>query len=224
MNEPINPGSRKSQKAWPEFDPERPVWIPCPAAFPKDFDRETWARNYATRWCETSGLDYGERQIRGLAKMLVDLQDILFGAGTCHVALIHLPPPEKESPPAHENQSPLARIAEPLPVGVGVWQAVGERSAQLRLLSNADDPEATEPPVVEEIWTEHLGAGLRTLRYPRLDDGSLFGALDYAFRSEQFETDIRFFTSSPDLSRLQSAIPDIEELVRATSLRPLTKR
>ena len=115
-------------------------------------------------------------------------------------------------------------LTDLLPVGIGLWESEGERDTRLRMLANADDPKATEPPIVEEFRTEHLGAGLSSLRYPHLDDGSLFGALDYAFRSEEYETDIRFFSASDDLSRLQGAIPDIEELVRTTSLRPRTKR
>jgi len=65
---------------------------------------------------------------------------------------------------------------------------------------------------------------VRTLRYARFKDGSLYGALDYAFRSELYETDLRFFTSSPDLSRLHEAMPDIDELVRTTTLLPARKR
>ncbi|MBO0773726.1 MAG: hypothetical protein J2P35_19930, partial [Actinobacteria bacterium] len=61
--------------------------------------------------------------------------------------------------------------------------------------------------------------GLKTLRYGRLPDGALFAAANYAFRSEEYETDLRFDASCPDLAQLQAALPDIDELVRTTGLR-----
>lgn len=72
---------------------------------------------------------------------------------------------------------------------------------------------------MEEFGNDALGSWLKTLRYARLDDGSLYAAVNYAFRSEDYETDLRFSSSCPDLSRLQAALPDIDELVRTTSLR-----
>jgi hypothetical protein len=136
---------------------------------------------------------------------LSDLRDITYRPGTCHVALIHLPPP----PP----------VLQPLPVGVGVWEMRGERGARLRRLVCADDTQVIEAPVVEEFCTEALGSGLRSVRYARDCDGSLYGAVNYAFRSEQYQTDLRFSAGCPDPGRLLAAMPDIDELVRTTSLR-----
>jgi hypothetical protein len=45
--------------------------------------------------------------------------------------------------------------------------------------------------------------------------------LSYAWRSEVFETDLRLFTASPDLGRLQRAIPDIAELARHITTVPV---
>jgi hypothetical protein len=97
----------------------------------------------------------------------------------------------------------------------------GEREQALWLLTHADDAEAVEPPITEEFSTEKLGPGLRTLRYlqsPEEEGESLFGAVNYAFRSEEHETDLRIWAVSPDLGRLQHAIPDIDILVRATTI------
>jgi hypothetical protein len=88
------------------------------------------------------------------------------------------------------------------------------------MLANADDPEAVEPPIVEEFRTDALGAGLRTMRYLRMDDGAVAGALNYAFRDEPLETDLRIFTACEDLARLQMAFSDIEELVRSARISP----
>jgi hypothetical protein len=205
MSDPADQVPVLSREGWPAFASQRAVWIPCPASFPAGTDQESWARQYAARWWAGSGQDYDDRQVAGLAKILSDVHDLTYRPGTCHVALIHMPPP----PP----------VQQPLPVAVGVWQLQGAREARLRELVSAGDPTAIEPPVVEETSAEALGTGLRSLRYARFDDGTLYGAVNYAFRSEEYQTDLRFSASCPDLSRLQAAMPDIDELVRTTRLR-----
>jgi hypothetical protein len=109
----------------------------------------------------------------------------------------------------------------PLLVGFGVWQAGGDRVTQLRLLAHADEPDAMEPPMVEECFTDKLGSGLRSLCYLRQPGESVVsGCLNYAWRSEQLETAVRMFTSCPDLSRLQRTMPDIEALTQVISFVP----
>ena len=209
MSEPID-WVVPSKTSWPSFGTERPVWIPCPAGFPAGDDQDSWARKYAAQWWAKSGADYGDIQVEGLAKILAEVRELAYRPGKCQLAVIHLPPAQLEP----------RRVLQPLPVDMGVWQSHGERDARLRVLTNADDPGAVEKPIVEEFGSEGLGTGLKTLRYSRLADGSLFAAVNYAFRSEDYETDVRFSSSCPDLSRLQEALPDIDELVRTTGLIP----
>jgi hypothetical protein len=42
--------------------------------------------------------------------------------------------------------------------------------------------------------------------------------LGFAFRSEEFETDVQVMTGTPDLRQLHKAIPDIEDFVHAMSV------
>jgi hypothetical protein len=42
--------------------------------------------------------------------------------------------------------------------------------------------------------------------------------LGFAFRFEEFQTDVQVLTGSPDLRQLQRAIPDIEDFVRAMTV------
>ena len=209
MNEPIDLVT-PSRKGWPSFGTERAVWIPCPAMFPEGDDQDSWAHRYAAGWWAKSGAGPSEAQVDGLAKILTEMRELTFRSGQAHLAVIHLPLPQLEP----------RRVLQPLPVDISVWQMHGERDARLRLLTNADDPHAVERPIAEEFWNEALGAGLKTLRYGQLPDGSLFGAVNFAFRSEEYETDLRFSSACPDLGRLQAAMPDIDELVRTTTLRP----
>ena len=212
MSEPVRPEEAAwglvSEKGWVDIDREllnRLTWVPCPPFFPEGADRESWAADSAALWWDVSGLKHGKRQTRALAAMLAAIHKDLYAAGHCHQAVIHLPDPRML----------------PLPVQLGVWQMRGGREERLRMLAHADGPEAIEPPIVEEFTTERLGTGLRALHYRRGDDGSeTHGYLNYAWRLEEYETDLRLFTFCWDLSRLQRAMPDIDELARATAIVP----
>jgi hypothetical protein len=178
------------------------TWIPCMPDFPEGQDRQSWAAQSAALWWGASGLMHGKRKLDALAAMLSAIHTDVYAAGHSHMTFIHLPDP---------------RLL-PLPVQLGIWAMDGERDETLRLLVNADDPEAIEPPTVEEFTTERLGTGLRTARRHLGRRGEVHGYLDYAWRCEEFETDLRLFTFSWSPGRLQRAIPDIEALARALFL------
>jgi hypothetical protein len=107
-------------------------------------------------------------------------------------------------------------------VSFGIWEAVGDRTTQLRVLTHADDPEAMQPPVVDEFGTDRLGPGLKVLAYTKNRD-TVTGYLNYAWRSEEYATALRMFTGCPDLGRLQRAIPDIERLAQGVTIVPLDR-
>ncbi len=197
-----------SRKGWINIDQDllaRMIWVICPPFFPEGEDRESWADESAGLWWQLSGWKYGKREVGALAEMLSAIHQDLYAAGHCHQALIHLPRPNMV----------------PLPVQIGIWAMAGDRDEQLRLLTQADEPAAVEPPIIEEFTTERLGTGLKALHYRREPGGTrLDGYLNYAWRSEQYETDLRLFTFSSDMSRLHAALPDIDDLARAIELVP----
>jgi hypothetical protein len=45
--------------------------------------------------------------------------------------------------------------------------------------------------------------------------------VNYAWRVEDMETDVRVFTACGDLGRLQAAMPDIDQLTNTISVEPL---
>jgi hypothetical protein len=191
-----------SQTGWIRVDFNQAVWIPCPPVFPAGQDRRSWSELYAGHWWEASGLEHGKRQVDALRRSLAYLHQFAYSELQCHMAVIHLPDP---------------RLV-PLLVGFGIWPAEGDRVAQLRLLAHADEQDAVEPPIVEECFSGRLGSGLKSMCYLRQPGGSMVsGCLNYAWRSDQVETAVRMFTSCPDLSRLQRAMPDIEVLTEAIS-------
>ncbi len=200
------PGYRMSQRGWMAVDYAQNVWIPCPPVFPEGFDRGSWASLYAEQWWAMSGQKHGGRQVKLLARTLTEIHEYAYAHLEMQNGLIHLPD--------------LALV--PLLVSFGIWEAVGDRATQLRVLAHVDDPEAVEPPLVEEFATERLGQGIKTLAYTRTG-GTVTGHLNYAWRSEEHATALRVFTGSPDLGRLQRAVPDIERMVRGVTIVPLNR-
>ena len=76
-------------------------------------------------------------------------------------------------------------------------------------------------PLVEPVTTGKLGTGLKSQylqRYRKEPD--LTGVVNYAWRVEELETDLRVFTACGDLGRLQAAMPAIDELIQAISIEP----
>lgn len=200
------PAGQPSRKGWIQVGYNRDIWIPCPPAFPDGMDRASWAASYSRAWWESTGRKSRKRQVDLLAEALSAIQESAYRLLPCHLAFIHLPNP----------------TMTPLLVCFGVWPAIGERESQLRLLAHADDPAAMEPPIVTDFPTDKLGPGLKVF-YHQLsadDRTTIIANLDYAWRSAEYETDVRLFTSCPDLPRLQAAMPHIDDLARATNVVP----
>ena len=196
------------RQGWVKVGFHRGIWIPCPPAFPAGMDTESWAAGYARTWWESSGKKHGKREVRLLAQNLAAIHANTYGVLPCHLALIHLPDPRQP----------------PLLVCFGIWPALGERDSQLRMLAHADEAGAMQPPIVTEFSTENLGPGLKVLYYQLGKNGSTVnGCLNYAWRSQEHETDVRLFTSCPDLGRLQGAMPDIDDLARVITVVPRTE-
>jgi hypothetical protein len=195
-----------SEHGWVRIAYDTATWIPCPPGFPAGHDLGSWAAGYAKVWWDAAGIPHTERDVAGLAQSLASVHQGIYGQVACHLAFIHLPPNPRLGP---------------LPLCLGVWPMYGEREAQLRLLTHADDPKATKPPVVEPVCTQQLGQGLRVLRYLRQDSGpEVIGCLEYAWRSEEHQTDLRVFAAAGDLGRLQMAAPDIDEFTRGITVVP----
>jgi hypothetical protein len=192
-----------SRHAWVSVHYDQQIWIPCPFIFPKGADREVWARLYAGEWCRRGGLPEGGEEAAALAQVLSDIHKVAYSELPMHNGLIHLP----------------SLTLAPLLVSLGVWELNGDRVTQLRDLAHADDQEAMEPPIVEEFSAERLGTGLKVRAYTR-KRSTVTGHLNYAWRSDELKTALRVFTGSPDLGRLEMAIPDIERMLDRVELVP----
>lgn len=199
-----DPRDPTSKKGWVKLGYDRRVWIPCPPVFPEGIDRDSWAAGFAREWWDGCGLKHSANDVALLSRLLSEIHKSTFGTIPCHLAFVHLPDP---------------RLL-PLPIFLGIFESGGEREERLRLLTHADDPAAVEPPIVDEFRTDMLGSGLRVLRYLHLDDGALFAAMNYAWRSQEYETDLRLWVSTEDLGRLERATCDIDEFARTIRVVP----
>jgi hypothetical protein len=187
------------------------TWISCPAAFPEGYDVKRWARTYAEAFSKRPGLHPKEKEIRALARTLENIHAYTYSRVACHMCFIHQPHPS----------------LTPLPVYMATWRALGERDESLRRLTNADETDTMTPPQVEEVSTPRLGQGLKVLRYARQPgkrgSESIYGALNYAWRDEKLQTDLRVFVATPDLGRLREMVPDVDELVSVTKIVPIAQ-
>ena len=190
-----------SRHGWISVGYDQRTWIPCPPVFPEGEDRDSWASLYAAEWWARSGMEHGPLEVTALAMTLAGIHTCAYDELPMHRGFIHLPD--------------LTIV--PLLVSFGIWEAAGEPAAQLRILTHADDPAAMQPPLVEEFRTDLLGPGLKVLAYTRKDQ-VVTGHLNYAWRSEEHATALRMFAGSPDLGRLQRAMPDIERLARGVAI------
>ena len=158
-----------SRKGWIHVGYDKTKWIPCPPGFRPDFTRDEWAKGFAQMWWDASGRKHGKREVRGFEKMLIAVQEMIYTEQPCHLALIHMP---------DVGYPPLALC-------FGIWQAIADPETQMRELVHAEDPVAIETPAVDEVWTEHLGRGLRSLYHQLLTQSEgVLAVLNYAWRSE----------------------------------------
>jgi hypothetical protein len=185
-----------SEHGVPRAQYDKDVWIPCPPRFPTELPLDQWAIGYGRLFTQIPGKRRQDRKMAAsLTSVLRDLHDAIYRTLPAQLAFIHMPEPRML----------------PLPVCMSAWQLGAERTVRLLALTHADNPEALEPPIVEEFRTDRLGDGLRV--QCRLPDVIM---LSYAFRIEELETDLRVFAGCPDQGRLQRMLPDADELVRQT--------
>ena len=104
-----------------------------------------------------------------------------------------------------------------LPVHLEAYAAEGERAESLAELTRADEPGAVEKPVLEPFPSEHLGDGIRVLRYaadPR--DGAVVLTLSYAWRAG--DLDVLLWLSTFDTGLALRAMDDVDALARTVHL------
>lgn len=189
-----------------EWDYDTRIWIEIPTfdKFDPWQDPGVWAREVAQDSWGASGLRPRRGEVDNLIQSLIYLAQRRREDDTRHAAhFIYLPHPQH------------------VPHRIKAWIA-HHPECSLRDWVVADDPEAIEPPILEDFDSPHLGHGLRAyrLRTYTLDEaeralpGELYAVLRYAFPVDGERTAVVVTAAVTDPAHLLKAMPHIDDLVR----------
>lgn len=204
--------SQRPADHWATAEAPSDAWIPLPL----DFDGTPWpdATAYAAWAAETVAARHAADAPSDLhdrcEQTIVSAYETLVGTVPAHLHFLYWPDPAKP----------------PLPVFVALWQAEHSTEDALLYYSGArtgEETEGAEPPILEIFISDHLGEGLRVLRFDSfgsLGDGSagsseaLLATLGYAWRAEAHAMDVQMFAFTPDLGLLYAALVDLDAFAR----------
>lgn len=175
-----------------EYDLDR--WLYVPARFPwESFTDET-------AWADAVSGGYGGTGPRAAPEELVAwLRDYLLGAvrsnrdGTIRFA--HLP-----------------SITAPNAI-VDVYDLPHDPAQPLSALTHEDQGPAIRPAEVVPFASDRLGAGVKSIRWVRLEGGSIMRATNWVWRTGG--RDIVVLTASADIPLSEALDPFVDELARA---------
>lgn len=199
-------GSRLDS-AW--ADCSRWVWVPpqwpVPGSEGEFPDAAAYARAMAEAHWGDSGLTPGPGEVGELADVLTYGMERYPRVYPGYELHFHLDGPR----------------GNPLAVYCAEFDIEGELPDELRALTHADAEYAVEPPIVEEFGSEHLGTGIRVMRYfvDPADNGIAIG-LRYAWRVPEHGADVLVMTSAPDPGRVLRAMDDIDAFARVLHFSP----
>lgn len=108
----------------------------------------------------------------------------------------------------------------PLPVFIGDFDTsdiVTDEDAAIELRQwTSDDPNAVEPPIIEDFLSPHLGPGVRALRYsvPDKESGEILAGLRYGWHVPHLSRHAYLITGTHDPGHLIATMEDIDALAR----------
>lgn len=194
-----------------DYDVDKWLWVPGAFGRGEKYSRpKKWARAYAQALWELdeAGPDHDD-QVKELALVLELFAKRQPTSSPGQQTYLYVPDPRR---------MPIPLYVQPLR-----W-AEGEEPT-LRELVRADEPDAVEKPVVDVFATEHLGEGLRTLRYfTDPGDNSLQCALTYGWQLREHDFDLRLYTVNGAVGEMAVAAEDFDELARSVRIRSEDER
>ncbi|MFK0063174.1 hypothetical protein ACIQTN_28595 [Streptomyces werraensis] len=197
---------------WPIIDIEYVdsySWVIVPprsgpsAPFEEWDDIRSWCLEQAEDLWSERELDPGQHGVEFVGETLSRCAEALCPPGSDHWLFLHLDHPTDV----------------PLPVCAAIGPAREPRNPTLRALTEADDPNAVEPPVVKPFHSEHLGEGMTTFRYvTQKESPHLLACVRYAWQVTEHEADVVVWTATEDVARVMHAAADLEELARSLAI------
>lgn len=206
------PLAARMSEFWPIIDIEyidAYPWIIIPpragpsAPFDEWDDIRMWCRDRAEDLWADRELDPGPNGVDFVGGTLARCAEAFCPPGSKHWLFLHV-----------DNPTDM-----PLPVCAAIGPAKGPREETLRALTEADDPNAIERPVVKSFKSERLGKGMTTFRYVQQDDSPhLLACVRYAWQVKEHGADVVMWTATDDVARLMSAGDDLDELARSLAV------
>ncbi|MET8011472.1 hypothetical protein ABZU86_10310 [Streptomyces sp. NPDC005271] len=194
------------RKSWVIVDFDYEYWVELPAD--EDWRNTSWGSE--KEWGKSAAevlLEF--KDIPGNRKLLRRLEKELIGYRRAF----------EEHAPGREHYL-YFRDLESDPLSMHLWYgpAEDEREVALRRNARADSTDTMFPPQVEEVASEALGTGLRSLNHVLLEDQTVAANLWYAFRDDKREVDLIALASSGNLGPFAAAMSDFDEFVQSISL------
>jgi hypothetical protein len=189
-----------------EYDYDTSLWLEIPEfdRFCRWKDPRVWADQMARDVLESFGMKPRRGELDYLSRALTVLAEGRLADDTPRAAhFIYIPRPEA------------------IPHRVRAW--IGHYpDATLRDWVLADDPEAIDPPILEEFLSPRLGKGLRAFRARTYipdpgepaEPGEIWAVLRYAFPVDGESTAVVVTAATTDPAHLLKAMPDIDDLAR----------
>ncbi|MBU5943756.1 hypothetical protein ACPCSL_27105 [Streptomyces griseoincarnatus] len=201
-----------SSTFWPIIDIEYVdsyAWVIIPprsgpsAPFEEWDDIKSWCLERAEDLWADRELDPGPNGVEFVGETLSRCAESFCPPGSDHWLFLHLDHPTDV----------------PLPVCAAIGPAREPRYPTLRALTEADDQNSVEPPVVKPFHSEYLGEGMTTFRYvPQEGSPHVLACVRYAWQVTEHEADVVVWTASEDVARIMHAAPDLEELARTLAI------
>lgn len=197
-----------------DYDVDTWLWMPTQWGDGQEFaDHRDWARVCAEALWEVTEAEPEESEVDNLALTLAALAERIPAAfegregwdpRRLNSVYVYLPDVRRR----------------PLPLYVETWPVEGPRDVRLAEFVREGDREAVEKPLVDAFATEHLGEGLRSLRYfTEPAEHALGCSLNYAWRIPEHGFDLRLWTSTGDLGDVFAAMDDFDALARSIVVR-----
>ncbi|MCQ4082582.1 hypothetical protein NGB36_18730 [Streptomyces sp. RB6PN25] len=204
---------RKSTDNWAEVGWDREVWIPVPLSFQgtKWPDAAEWATDWAG---ERVMRAHGEltkklmkKEVVPRAQALVRGRAEIAGNVAAHKIYFHCPDTTK---------TPVATF-------IGLWKCQGTREEALQFYGYYGTKSATIQPEAEWFKTEALGTGIKA-HWTGVTGPGQYWQADYAFRDDEFDTDVQVFMMAWDQQRFAEVVPDLDNLVRSIRCVPSSSK
>ena len=201
---------RHSTRNWAKVTYDKNRWIPMPGVFegtPWPGVAE-WAFDEAGQAFLRGGRDLNKhvvkKEVRPFAELLLSLYKTLVGKTAAHKYYLHCPDYQH------------------LPVGtfIGLWKCLGTRTEALHyygLWGTTDN--GCSDARSWDFSTESLGAGVKTTYVDQSGDAPMYYG-NYAFRNEEYNTDVHMFYNTADWQRFQDVQPEMDEFIRGLHCSP----